>query len=236
MTMQTGITRADGFTLIELTVGMTVLSVVLALLFAALWFAIRSWDAAEWRRDQVHSLALVQDVLARQLRQARPLFVPDSNGRRVLAFAGDTQRLSYIAPLSQRDNVLYVNTLLLEEGPAGGVLRLRYAPLRPASDPIRDLPQADGTESVDLMTEVDALAIAYFGVPADGAAPAWLSQWQRTYALPERIRIRITAAGVGAPDWPDLVVCPGGGAACLAPTGALRGLRAAHTGGTLNVR
>ncbi|MDV3239651.1 MAG: prepilin-type N-terminal cleavage/methylation domain-containing protein [Gammaproteobacteria bacterium] len=232
MTTRTGITRAEGFTLIELTVGMTVLCVVLALLFAALWFAIRSWDAAELRRDRVHSFALVQGVLARQLRQARPLFVPDADGRRVLAFAGDTRRLSYVAPLSQRDSVLYVNTLFLEEGPAGGVLRLRYAPLRPAAGPVHDLPQADDTEAVDLMTEIDTLAIAYFGVPADGAAPAWLPQWQRAHALPERIRIHITAAGMDTRGWPDLVVCPGGGAACLAPTGALRGLRSAHAGGT----
>lgn len=226
-----------GFTLVELAVSMTLLSVVITLLYSALWYALRSWNAVERQRDAAHTYALVQGVLAQQLRQARPLFVADARGQRRLAFAGAADRLSYVAPLSRRDDTLYLNTLLLDHGSAGATLRLRYAPFHAGQDAVETITDAAADAmSVELMTPVDALDIAYYGVPDAGVAPVWSSTWNDARALPERIRIRIRIAtpATAARGWPDLLVCPGGGAGCLMPAGGVRGLRSARAGVTIH--
>lgn len=227
MTSERPIVPHRGFTLIELVVSMTLLGVVITLLFSALWFAVRSWDAVERRRDAAHTFALIQGVLAQQLRQARPLYVADArDSQRKLAFAGEADRISYIAPLSRGNPILYANTLYLEHGAGGGILHLRYAPFHPVSGAIED----SVGESVELMTQVDALDVAYFGAPEAGTVPAWLPYWRDARSLPERIRIRITTHDTHIGAWPELLVCPGGGAGCLAPAGTARGLRTTQSG------
>lgn len=219
--------RQRGFTLIELIVSMTLLGVVTALLFSALWFAARSWDATERRRDATHQLALIQGILAQQLRQARPLYVDDGSGQRRIAFAGTAERITYIAPLTRGDQVLYVNTLYLEHGPAGASLRLRYAPFLADAD-VFDTPE---DTSLELTAQVAALEIAYFGAE-DGAAPAWSSQWRGDRELPRHILIHIATTAAGPRGWPELLVCPGGGAGCLVTAETRQGPRATRTGGT----
>ncbi|MFO7553085.1 MAG: prepilin-type N-terminal cleavage/methylation domain-containing protein [Haliea sp.] len=209
---------ARGFTLLELTVSMTVLGMVLLLLFSALWFAVRSWDGTERQRDTAHSMALVQGLLAQQLRQARPLYLADSQGQRRLAFIGEEASITYVAPLSRHDNALYINRLVLEHGPGGATLRLHYAPFLPGVDAfIRRGGEIPGASSVALLTQVESLAIRYFGLPEYGGMSSWLPQWHHPRLMPERILIHITTAGVEPRGWPDLLVCPGGGAACLMP-------------------
>ncbi|HEY9198546.1 MAG TPA: prepilin-type N-terminal cleavage/methylation domain-containing protein [Gammaproteobacteria bacterium] len=226
------IRSSGGFTLIELLVGSTVLCMVLTVLFSALWFAVRSWDAVERRRDATHTLALVQDTLARQLRQTRPLLHNDSAGQQVIAFRGDTHRISYIAPLSRRDSALYLNTLFVSETPQGNALRLRYQPWRPdltMNSADSTDPQAD--DSIELLPDIQGLDIAYFGVLEAGGGPEWQARWPHAHHLPERIQVRIASGDAAAHDWPALIICLDGGADCLVTAAHRPDLRAMTAGG-----
>lgn len=221
---------AGGFTLVELLVSFTVLGMTLALLFSALWFSVRSWDAAGRHREATHTMNLVQAALARQLRQARPLYVDDGTEHRRLAFSGDTDRLSYIAPLSRRDKSLYLITLHREHRPAGDVLRLDFMPWRPGMTMITEIMDgADDDNTVELLSGVRELDIAYFGAVEPNAPATWHARWNHAYNLPERIRIRIVADDMRAYAWPDLTICPDGGANCLIQ-------RNPHPGGLIALR
>lgn len=208
--------RNGGFTLAELMVSFAVLGLTLTLLLSALWFSVRSWDAAERNRDATHTLALVQAALARQLRQARPIYAYDGTGQRSLAFAGARDRLSYIAPLSRRERGLYLITLYREHRHDGDELRLAFLPWRPGLDLASGhMPEALRDDTVELLTGVRELDIAYFGALDANAAAAWHTQWNHPNSLPEKIRIRIASDETHAHAWPDLTLCPDGGAECL---------------------
>ena len=221
-----------GFTLIELTVSMTVLGVVLLLLFSALWFAVRSWDGTERQRDHAHTMVLVQGFLAQQLRQARPLYLADAQGQRRLAFAGEEAGITYLAPLSRHDHALYINRLVLEHGAEGGILRLRYVPFLSGTDAFDGHGgEITGAGSVTLLTQVESLVIRYFGLTEDGRTPAWQPEWHHPRLMPERILIHIVRVGDGARGWPGLLVCPGGGVTCLMPPAGGGAFHSMRSGG-----
>ena len=66
-------TRNAGFTLIEVLIGMSLLSIMMLLLFSSLRISVRNWDAGENRIVQVSETAAVQNFFQRYLTTVRPL-------------------------------------------------------------------------------------------------------------------------------------------------------------------
>ena len=89
-----------GFTLLELLIAMTLMSVVLIMLYSGLRLGIRSWDRGEQQAQSANETRLVQDFIRRQLRQSMTLFRHDqSEGQTVLLFTGEPDNVTVVTPM-----------------------------------------------------------------------------------------------------------------------------------------
>lgn len=88
-----------GFTLVELLIAFVLVALISLLLFSGLRLGMRSWEGVEAAAEYNTRLRLARDFLARVLSQARPISLT-LDARPYLVFAGDSQNLEFVAPLS----------------------------------------------------------------------------------------------------------------------------------------
>lgn len=198
--------RAQGFTLVELLVALTLLGIIVSLAYDALRFGGRSSQALADHVDAAEQVRLGQGALRRQLAQAQPLRVDPLLADSPVAFTGRVDELRFVAPLPGRMGAggLYAFRLFLAGTAGKGKLMLAYE-LYQDGDWERFGDGEPGT--VVLHEDVEELSLRYYGEPAKGQAPRWLDRWEERDRLPELVSVALaSAAEVAAGDWPELIV------------------------------
>ncbi len=174
--------RSQGFTLLELLIGLTLVGFILTLLFAGLRLGMRSWEAGEQRMVTSSRQAIVVDFIRRTLEQTYPLNWRVDNEDQ-LAFAGETESLRIVGPVAIRDGAAsnYLIALELAEGDGGRDLVMRWKmpdPREPGFAPL------DDAKPKVLAKAIKEMAFAYFGAESDTDEPAWHDQWLQQKAPP----------------------------------------------------
>lgn len=195
---------ADGFTLVELLVAVSLVALLSVLLFGGLRLGLRTADAVDGRVDHTAQIALAYDFMQNELTDARPLPVALDSTPSPIDFTGEPNAVSFVA-VPPADVALGGFQLLRVAMEGEGqrrrlVVSWHQVPRGPAaSEPSMLQPSVllDGVRSVDF---------AYFGVADPNRPPAWMDHWTDRQALPQLVRLRIALAD----GWsgPDLIVAP----------------------------
>ncbi|MDD1629548.1 MAG: prepilin-type N-terminal cleavage/methylation domain-containing protein [Methylococcaceae bacterium] len=88
------VTRAlhlRGFTLIEVLIAMTLLSIMVVLLFSSLKICADSWEKGESKITDVNEVAVVYNFFQRHLSIAKPLWNDLSEEEKTFSFQGKAQ-------------------------------------------------------------------------------------------------------------------------------------------------
>lgn len=176
--------QTQGFTLIEVLIGATVLAMMMTLLTSALFTMTRSARAGEARMDEIDETQLVHAFLKRQLQAAIPLTERVDGEERVL-FEGRRDRLRFVGhlPIAEGGGLQF-----LELAVANGTLIIRYRDAWP--DVSFESPRS-GWQSRELLRDVRRVRWRYFGAADDESLARWSDEWLRRDRLPELIRVEI---------------------------------------------
>ena len=195
--------RPRGFTLVELLIGLTLMTLVSIILFGGMRFGLRAWETGGERVERATRIELVQTLLRRQLSQAR--LPPNAAGESVVAFAGQSDRVTFIAPPAKRgetDNE-FVFVLGKSDANRQSHLDLAWTLVQP---PTSTDPERGRETAARLMENVTFVELAYYGAP-DARRPAqWWDSWDGTQTLPTLVRLRLAFPQGDRRRWPDLIV------------------------------
>ncbi len=201
---QTRSPRESGFTLLELLVAVTLVSLLTVLLFGGLRFGTRSADAVGRRADISSDTALVYDFLQNRLADAQPLLAENDQKARSIRFDGGPVSLSFAGlPPSEIDLGGY-QWLTISVADKAGEKRLVADWRQMARGPLGPGPRSR-RPSV-LMDGVKSVRFAYFGRYAPNRPLAWGDRWTDRRTLPQLVRLSITLAD--GETIPDLVIAP----------------------------
>ena len=198
-----------GFTLLELLVALTLLSLVFVALFGELRFATRAWDAADAKQDRNSELLSVHSFLRQRFQQIRVAAVepgPDATDSTVV-FDGSSRSMNFLAtmPANISDGGFYEISLSSEIGQDGTNLFISWRPFDPdGTTNVADSPD----NSRVLLRGVREVSFAYFGKTADALAPQWWDIWPSRDAAPSLIRMRVSFEDGDRRVWPELQVAP----------------------------
>jgi general secretion pathway protein J len=190
-----------GFTLVELLVVMTLLSLIVLALSSALQSMAQTQERLDARLTRTDDLrvtsSFLQGILGRVVQHRKPGVL--QAGENPFLFSGQAHEIAWIGVMPARYGAggRYFLRLALEGEAGHSALVLRYAPW--ADD--GTVPDWSSADRHVLATSVDTLDFAYEDAAPE--PPAWAPVWASTDALPARVRISLS--GGGRP-WPTMVV------------------------------
>lgn len=190
----------NGFTLLEVMLAMSLLSVMVVLLFASLRIAAQSWDAGEEKIIRVNEKAVVYQFFKRHLTTILPLWDDFSDEGRHFSFQGARDRLQFVSvfPASAGRKGLQIFEVGADSNEEG-MIGVKLTPFYPTVEN-----QAWEPEEVSLLEHVDSIEFAYYDVSEENRG--WLDEWRDKGKLPELIKIKIKL--VDESYWPDMVFAP----------------------------
>lgn len=188
---------ASGFTLLELLVVMTMVSLVVLAMAGAMRTMAQTESRVDERLLRADDFRVAAGFLRSTLGRVslRRLDPPAPLGENLYLFAAAPDALTWVGVMPARHGAggLHAFRLSVEQGN----LVLRFAPALEISS----FPDWSGTESRILAEGVTEFSIAYQNALQRPAQ--WLSAWDIPDRLPSRVKLSIQSNAGG---WPDLVI------------------------------
>lgn len=191
----------NGFTLVEVIVSLTLLSLILLGLVGSL----RSFGAVSAKLE-AQTLAnddarLVSAFLQRAIGRAssRKVTNPASKASQVWFFGSENELicLGHLPVRYGAGGLTYLRLFVARDPAGGGAERLLLQFRAFANEPLP--PDLSQTEPEALVDDLDSMQIEYRGFGED----AWLPAWVDTMVLPEYVRISLSGRGKA---WPPIVI------------------------------
>ena len=194
--------KQRGFTLLEMLVSFSLVSLLFLALFSAFSTMGRGWDAADTRMTKTEDMRLISDFLRRQVGQAMVVKIKGEKEESVYAFDGTATSLRYAAPLQplQHQGGVFLVSLNIVNGKEGKALEMLYAPYRPELTWEESFKDA---EPVPIFEGLKEASFSYFGVEEAGNDPEWRSDWEEKPQYPQLLKLRLADTERA---WPELLV------------------------------
>jgi len=199
----------SGFTLVEILVVMTLLSMVMLALGAAMRTIAKTEERVDQRLQRADEMRVATGFLSSTLGRisARKAAAPSQVGSSIYLFAGSQRAVMWVGVMPARYGAggRYFFRLALEFQGRDPALVIRFAPWTDSAV----FPDWASAESRVLVPHATGLNLEY--ADENGPNVSWAPQWTDPQRLPARIRISLrTPAG----DWPELIFAmrqlPGG--------------------------
>lgn len=209
--------RHHGFTLIEVLLAMTLLSIMVVLLFGSLSICAKSWEQGESKITEVNEVATALNFFQRHLAPAIPVW-DDFNAKegltapsrleegalvenKTLSFQGKRNALKFVSvfPASAGRTGMQLFSVQQQEQDGEQIVNVSLTPFFPVAEG----EQWQQEEAV-LVRHVSDFKLAYFGAANDPNESSWQDEWLEKDVQPRLVKISIsTSNGVF---WPEMVI------------------------------
>lgn len=190
-----------GFTLIEVLIAMTLLSIMVVLLFGSLKICADSWEKGESKISSVNEVAVVYNFFQRHLSEAKPLWNDLSEKEMTFSFQGKAQSLQFVStfPASAGRSGLQLFSLALQQEDNEQVINVTLTPFFRVTEG-----EEWHKEEVSLVRHVSDFNLAYFGSDDGYSEGTWQDAWLDKMVLPRLVKINIKLENETY--WPEMII------------------------------
>ena len=195
----------SGFTLVELLLAITLMSILLGLTYSGLRAATRSSERGEQLLAAGAELRVSHQFIRRQLNQMLPLpfAVTDDTEEIRIVFEGDASHIQYVAPMPGYlgSGGPQVQLIEIVNGDNGAVmLQFSHSLLLGFSED-----RLYERDPVVLLEDVKSAGFEFLGKDEEGELIDWATTWDQFDILPVAVRLNIELNEGLNLMWPDLV-------------------------------
>lgn len=193
----------EGFTLLEVLIAMSLLSIMGVLLYGSINIGTRSWNTGEKRAENATQMLIVQNYLRSSIANIRPLMDVISDEEPVFSFQGTNQSLQFVSTLPQSATRGGLYRFTMKPGDSeNNKLVLSIEPFYRTLDK-----ETAKIKDVELLRNLETIELTYYGPENAGALEArWVDNWEDQEFLPQIIKLDLQIEGDQF--WPPLVITP----------------------------
>ncbi len=194
--------KQRGFTLIEVLLAITLLSMILAMAVGGLRAAQRASTTGEAVIEQTNNLRVVHQFVRRQLSLAQALIIEqEEDDEFPIRFIGDKDWVRFVAPMPGYLSYggAYVQQLAIEPGPNGRELVFYYAMLN-GYEP----GEIEDTEGIVLLDGLNGGEFWYLSEDPETLQPLWDNVWEMVDQLPMAVELDLDVERENRMVWPTL--------------------------------
>lgn len=191
----------NGFTLMEVLLGMSLLSVMMVMLFGSLRVCVQNWDAGEAKFDKVSRAAIIRNFFTSHLQNVLPL-TDLSSPQIPFSFQGEANSLQFVSSMPASAGRLGVQLFSVTmAGKQDGEVKVSMRPF---------FGSAEGSEwkleEVVILKHVKKLSFGYFGGDPNNPteAPTWSDTWLEQQQTPILVKVAIEMND--GEIWPEQIV------------------------------
>ena len=190
-----------GFTLIEVLIAMTLLSIMVVLLFGSLKICADSWEKGESKITDVNEVAVVYNFFQRHLSAAKPLWNDFSGEEKTFSFQGKAQSMQFVSafPASAARSGLQLFSIELQTEDNDQFINVTLTPFFPVAEG-----EKWDKEEVSLIKHVSDFTLAYFGSDDGVSEGSWREEWLGKEVLPRLVKINIKLENEIY--WPEMII------------------------------
>lgn len=212
MTTAGGTRRSGGFTLVEMLLALTLMSMLLALAYGGLRASTRATEKGQRVLEDSGRIRMAHQFVRKQLNQMVPLaFEESEDGQSRSVFRGEAHKIRYVA---QMPGYLgfggpQVQELEFVRGAEGLDLVLSHALLQNF-----DEQYLYEREPILLIANIQHAEFSFLGRDETGELNAWVTQWEAEPVLPSAVALDIEFNDDVYIQWPLMMatvrIDPGG--------------------------
>lgn len=195
--------RSKGFTLVELLLALTLMSMLLALAYGGLRAATRAADKGQTILEDSSRIRMAHQFVRKQINQAVPLaFAEDETDDTRVVFEGSAQSIRYVAPMPGYLGFggLQVQELAIVRGRDGMELVLSHALLQEFEEA-----RLYEREPILLVGNIASGEFNFLGRDEEsGELTGWNNSWDSTLGLPLSVSLDLEFEEEVYIDWPLL--------------------------------
>jgi len=196
--------RSAGFTLVELLLAITLMSILLGLTYTGLRAATQSSQRGELLLAAGGELRASHQFIRRQLNQMLPLpyAVTEDTEEFRIVFEGDAKHIQYVAPMPGYLGAGGPQVQLIEIVNAGdGELLIQFShALLQGFEESRLMDR----DPVILLKGVSSAGFEFLTEDEEGELIGWTASWDQQNILPIAVRLDLEFTGELNMQWPDL--------------------------------
>lgn len=213
---------SQGFTLLELLIGITLMALLMGALVTGLHVGVRAWEQGEARLREAHREEERADFFARQVTSLVPYELVSTDPEmqvRLPVLQATPRRLRFLSSYGSRyrnhSGLVLADYAVLATAPRKFTLALRETPVRDDATLLRQLllrvernpetgqnmltyrPFPEGEDFLGLMADLESVQFEYLNPGVEASAPAWVSEWvsKPESPYPAALRLRWRRGG-----------------------------------------
>ncbi|MCX7085764.1 MAG: prepilin-type N-terminal cleavage/methylation domain-containing protein [Methylococcales bacterium] len=192
-----------GFTLIEVLIGLTLLSIMTVLLFTSLKICADSWERGEKKIASVNEMAVVYHFFQEHLSVAKPILNESLVDEKPFSFQGGVTSLQFVSnfPESVGKQGLQIFTVALVEEDNTANINVKVTPYNAAGG---DADEESEVDDVILLKHVSEFKLSYFGSEDGMSDGVWLDDWLNKSVLPLLVKVNIVLENGSY--WPEMII------------------------------
>lgn len=196
--------KSSGFTLVELLLAVTLMSILLGLAYGGLRAATRATESGQALLEESGSIRIAHQFIRRQLNQMQPLpfdVAIDAEQSRIV-FEGDSQRIQFVGPMPGYlgEGGPQVQVLELVSGPDGTQYLMFSHALLQGFEPQYLLER----EPILLLDDIESGTFEFLGRDENGELKAWAPRWDQPDVLPVVVTLDLEFSEEHPVVWPLL--------------------------------
>ncbi len=195
--------RVSGFTLVELLLAITLMSMLLGLAYGGLRAATRASERGQVLLEASEGIRSAHQFVRRQLNQMVPLAYAEEGelGDTRIIFEGSARHVQFVAPMPGYLGRGGPQVQRIEIGPGAEGLSLLFSHAL-----WQDFDQARlyDREPVALLEGFEFAEFQFRGRDEEGELTPWSSSWEDVEALPVAVRLVLDAHADRQAIWPEL--------------------------------